>query len=399
VGGLCGLGTSWPEILVGLRACRNSIRTMHEWDRHKTMNTRLGGPIEFSPPAHWTRKQLRSMGRVSQLAVRAAELAVIDAGLTGNPVVASGATGVACGSSTGSTADVTAFAAMIINADASALNANSYVRMMPHTTAANIGIFFGAKGRIIPTSSACTSGSQGIGYAYEAIKFGRQDLMLAGGAEELCPSEAMAFDTLYATSRRNDQPHTTPRPYDRDRDGLVVGEGSGIMVLEELEHAQRRGARIHAELVGFGSNSDGVHVTKPEESTMRTVMELALADAGVPPEAIGYVNGHGTATEHGDIAETRATAALFGSRMPLSSQKSYLGHTLGACGALEAWFSIEMMKAGWFAPTLNLDNIDSRCGELDYIAGEGRALHTDYVMNNNFAFGGVNTSMVFKRWK
>lgn len=399
VGGLCGLGASWPEILVGLRARRNTIRTMREWDRHKDMNTRLGGPIEFSPPAHWTRKQLRSMGRVSQLAVRAAELAVADAGLTGNPVVASGATGVACGSSTGSTADVSAFAAMIISADASALNANSYVRMMPHTTAANIGIFFGAKGRIIPTSSACTSGSQGIGYAYEAIKFGRQDLMLAGGAEELCPSEAMAFDTLYATSRRNDEPHTTPRPYDRDRDGLVVGEGSAIMVLEELEHAQRRGARIHAEVVGFGSNSDGVHVTKPEESTMRTVMELALADAGLQREAIGYVNGHGTATEHGDIAETRATSSLFGARMPLSSQKSYLGHTLGACGALEAWFSIEMMKAGWFAPTLNLDNLDPRCGELDYINGEGRALQIDYVMNNNFAFGGVNTSMVFRRWQ
>lgn len=399
VGGLCGLGASWPEILTGLRARRNAIRTMHEWDHLKDMNTRLGGPIEFKPPSHWTRKQLRSMGRVSQLAVRAAELAVADAGLTGSSVIASGATGVASGSSTGSTADISDFAEMILRGDGSRLNANSYVRMMPHTTAANVGIFFGAKGRIIPTSSACTSGSQGIGYAYEAIKFGRQDVMIAGGAEELCPTEAMAFDTLYATSRRNDQPHTTPRPYDRDRDGLVVGEGGAMLILEELEHAQRRGARIHAELVGFGSNSDGVHVTKPEETTMRIVMELALADAGISPDAVGYVNGHGTATEHGDIAETRATSALFGKRMPLSSQKSYLGHTLGACGALEAWFSIEMMNAGWFAPTLNLDNIDPRCGELEYITGEGRAIGTEYVMNNNFAFGGVNTSMVFKRWQ
>jgi 3-oxoacyl-[acyl-carrier-protein] synthase II len=399
MGGVCGLGTSWPQVLTGLRARRNAIRTMHEWARYTDMNTKLAGPIEFAPPAHWTRKQLRSMGRVSQLAVRAAELAIADADLAGNPVIASGATGVACGSSTGSTPDIKDFAAMVINNDTSGLNANSYVRMMPHTTAANIGIFFGAKGRIIPTSSACTSGSQGIGYAYEAIKFGRQSLMLAGGAEELCPTEAMAFDTLYATSRRNDQPHTTPRPYDRDRDGLVVGEGAAILVLEELEHAQRRGARIHAELVGFGSNSDGVHVTKPEESTMRTVMELALQDAELPPQAIGYVNGHGTATEHGDIAETRATSALFGAKMPLSSQKSYLGHTLGACGSLEAWFSIEMMNAGWFAPTLNLDHIDPRCGELDYIVGEGRGLQTDYVMNNNFAFGGVNTSMIFRRWQ
>ena len=130
---------------------------------------------------------------------------------------------------------------------------------------------------------------------------------------------------------------------------------------------------------------------------MRVVMELALKDAGVSPDVIGYVNGHGTATEHGDIAETRATSALFGSRMPLSSQKSYLGHTLGACGALEAWFSIEMMNAGWFAPTLNLENVDPRCGELDYLDGGGRELSTSYVMNNNFAFGGVNTSMIFRR--
>ena len=398
MGGVCGLGSSWAEILAGLRARRNTIRVMHEWDRYTDMNTRLAGPVEFAPPSHWTRKQLRSMGRVSQFAVRAAEMAIADAGLTGDPVIASGATGVACGSSTGSTPDIKDFANMVINNDTSGLSANSYVRMMPHTAAANIGIFFGAKGRIIPTSSACTSGSQGIGYAYEAIKFGRQDVMIAGGAEELCPTEAMAFDTLYATSRRNDQPQTTPRPYDRDRDGLVVGEGAAIMILEELEHAQRRGARIHAEMVGFASNSDGVHVTRPEESTMRIVMELALADAGIAPAAVGYVDGHGTATEHGDVAETRATSALFGKRMPLSSQKSYLGHTLGACGALEAWFSVEMMQAGWFAPTLNLDDIDPRCGELDYITGEGRALHVDYVMNNNFAFGGVNTSMVFKRW-
>jgi 3-oxoacyl-[acyl-carrier-protein] synthase II len=209
----------------------------------------------------------------------------------------------------------------------------------------------------------------------------------------------MAFDTLYATSRRNEEPHVTPRPFDRDRDGLVVGEGSGMLVIEELQHARARRAHIHAELVGYGSNSDGVHVTKPEESTMRRVMELALEDAGLPPEAIGYVNGHGTATEHGDAAETRATAALFGARMPISSQKSYLGHTLGACGALEAWFSIEMMNRGWFAPTLNLDNVDPRCGALDYIVGEGRTMQVEYVMSNNFAFGGVNTSLIFKRWR
>jgi 3-oxoacyl-[acyl-carrier-protein] synthase II len=207
----------------------------------------------------------------------------------------------------------------------------------------------------------------------------------------------MSFDILYATSRRNEAPQATPRPYDRDRDGLVVGEGAAVLVLEDFEHARARGAHIHAEIVGFATNSDGSHVTRPEEKTMRIVQELALRDAELPPTAIGYVNGHGTGTEHGDIAESRATAAALGPRARLSTQKSYLGHTLGACGAIEAWLSIGMMNAGWFAPTLNLDHVDPRCGELDYITGEGRALEVEHVMSNNFAFGGVNTSLIIRR--
>jgi 3-oxoacyl-[acyl-carrier-protein] synthase II len=397
--GICALGADWPAIETGLRGCRNAVRTMPAWDIYKDLNTRLAAPVvDFEPPGHWSRKQLRSMGRVSQFAVRASELALEDAGLSGDPVLRSGRMGVACGSSIGSTPDISDFAQMLLTGDAPGLNANSYVRMMPHTTGANVGIFFGLRGRIIPSSTACTSGSQGVGFAYEAIKHGYQDVMLGGGAEELCPSEAMAFDMLYATSRRNDDPGSTPRPYDRDRDGLVIGEGGGMLVLEELERARARGARIYAEVVGFATNSDGAHVTRPEQETMRIVMELALQSAGIEPAAIGYVNGHGTATEHGDIAETRATSALFGPRMPLSSQKSYLGHTLGACGALESMFSIEMMRSGWFAPTVNLHDVDPRCGELDYVAGEGRNLEVEYVMNNNFAFGGVNTSLVFRRW-
>lgn len=397
--GISALGSEWQAIQQAFQAGRSAIRVMPDWSRYTELNTRLGGPVEnFQPPSHWTRKQLRSMGRVSQLAVRAAENALADAGLLGERSITDGRMGVACGSSVGSTAEIRAFGNMLLNGVTDDLNANSYVRMMPHTTAANIGIFFELKGRIIPTSSACTSGSQGIGYAYEAIRYGRQDLMLAGGAEELCPSEALVFDALYATSQKNDTPELTPRPYDRDRDGLVIGEGSGMLVLESLEHAQARGARIHAEIVGFASNSDGTHITRPEAATMRIAMEMALADAGLPPEAIGYVNGHGTATEQGDVAETQATSGLFGSRMPISSQKSYLGHTLGACGALESWFSIEMLRNDWYAPTLNLQNVDPLCGELDYLDGDGRRMSNEYVMNNNFAFGGINTSLIFKRW-
>ncbi len=198
---------------------------MDEWNRFTELNTRLAGPIDdYVVPAHWTRKQLRSMGRVSRFSVGAAEMALADAGLLGNDIIRDGRMGVACGSSTGSTDEIKAFGMMLINSVAEGLNANSYVRMMPHTTAANISIFFGLTGRLIPTSSACTSGSQGIGYAYEAIKFGRLPMMLAGGAEELCPTEAMVFDALYATSLKNDAPHTSPRPYDSGRDGLVIGE-------------------------------------------------------------------------------------------------------------------------------------------------------------------------------
>lgn len=400
IGGISAFGRDWASIQTAFKQGRNAVQNMGWQGQYPDLEAQLGAPIEgYAPPAHWTRKQLRSMGRVSYLCVDAAEQALADAGLLGDERIKDGRMGVACGSSTGSTADIRDIGELLLTGRSAHFSANTYVRMMPHTTAANVGIFFGLTGRIIPTSSACSSGSQGIGYAYEAIKYGMIEMMLAGGGEEFCPSEVYVFDSLYAASRRNNEPAKTPRPYDAGRDGLVIGEGAGILVLESLAHAQARGAKIYAEIVGYGANSDGSHVTRPQKATMQRCMALALEDAGLEPAQIGYVNGHGTATEQGDIAETQATEALFGSRMPISSQKSYLGHTLGACGALESWFSIEMMNSGWFAPTLNLDHIDPRCGRLDYIRGQGREIDTDYVMNNNFAFGGVNTSLVFKRWR
>ena len=213
MGGISALGRDWPTICAAFDAGRNAVRVMRDWDRYVELNTRLAAPIpEFEIPGHWTRKQLRSMGRVSQLSVYAAERALADAGLLGNPDIADGRMGVACGSSTGSTAEIRAFGNMLLNGVTDDLNANSYVRMMPHTTAVNTGLFFGLRGRVIPTSSACTSGSQAIGYAWEAIRHGYQTVMVAGGAEELCPSEAAVFDTLFATSQRNDEPKTTPSP-------------------------------------------------------------------------------------------------------------------------------------------------------------------------------------------
>ena len=401
VGAITAFGRSWHEIKTAFQRKQNAVKTMNWSDKYPELEAQLGAPVpDYTPPPHWTRKQLRSMGKVAQLCVDAAENALKSADLMIgheiNPMLKDGRMGVACGSSTGSTKDIQDLGLMISGLPNN-FNANTYIRIMPHTTAANIGIFFGLSGRIIPTSSACSSGSQGIGYAYESIKYGMSQLMLAGGGEEFCPSEVYVFDSLYAASRNNDNPHKTPRPYDKRRDGLVIGEGACIFVLEELEHALSRKATIIAEIVGYGANSDGSHVTRPQKETMQRCMALALKDAALKPTQIGYVNGHGTATEQGDIAETLATEAIFG-HIPLSSQKSYLGHTLGACGALESWFSIEMMRDGWFAPTINLDEIDERCGKLDYIRGNGQEIRTDYVMNNNFAFGGVNTSLIFKRW-
>lgn len=396
--GISPIGNDWQTVAERLKNKVTGIQTMHDWAKYEGLNTRLAAPVDFVKPAHYTRKQTRSMGRVALLATYATELALIDAGLLNDPCLSSGQTGIAYGSCAGSLDAVAEFGNMLINHAVDGLNATSYIRMMAHTAPVNIGLFFGINGRVYTTSSACTSGSQGIGYAYEAIKYGRQQVMVAGGSEELSATEAAVFDTLFATSLRNDEPDKSPRPFDQDRDGLVIGEGAGTLILEELEHALARGANIYAELVGFGTNSDGLHVTQPDSASMQVALHLALQDAQIEPAAIGYVSAHGTATEHGDKAESHATYAVFGGNTPISSMKSFTGHTLGACGALEAWVAINMMNEGWFHATANLDNIDPECARLDYIKEDVRKLDCDYIMSNNFAFGGINTSLIFKRW-
>ena len=237
----------------------------------------------------------------------------------------------------------------------------------------------------------------GIGYAYEAIKLGLQDVMIAGGAEEIHPTQVGVFDTLYATSSKNSTPELTPSPFDKERDGLVIGEGAGTLILEEYEHAKARGAKIYAEIIGFATNTDGTHITNPNKDMMAEVMRKSLANANLTPNEIGYVNAHGTATINGDIAESIATEEVFKREVPISSIKSYTGHTLGACGAIETILSIEMLNNKWFCPTLNLKNIDENCGNLDYIKDTGRNLDIEYLMTNNFAFGGINTSLILKR--
>lgn len=391
------LGNDWETVAQKLKSQTTGIQKMDDWGKYKGLNTRLGAPVDFSKPEHYSRKQVRSMGRVAMLGTYASELALIDAGLLDDPCLTNGQTGISYGSSSGSFDGLIDFTKMLLNHDKGGMNATSYIRMMGHTCPVNISLHFGINGRIIPTSSACTSSSMGIGYAYETIRYGLQVAMVAGGSDELSASQAAVFDTLFATSLRNDEPDKTPRPFDRNRDGLVIGEGGGTLILEEREHALSRGAHIYAEIVGFGTNCDGLHVTQPDSASMQVAMRLALQDASLDATVIDYVSAHGTATELGDIAESHATAAVLGNRIPISSMKSYTGHTLGACGAIEAWAAVHMMNEGWFHPTANLENIDPACAELDYIKGDIRKMGCEYLMSNNFAFGGINTSLIFKR--
>jgi len=397
-GGLCPIGKSWEEIRDNLHNKVSGISVNDSLAEVTGMNTRLVAAVpDFVRPAHYPRRKVRSMGRTALLATRATELALQEAGLIGSDLAAGGRMGIAYGSTTGSPPAIETYARHIgVENSLHGITAAQFVKLMSHTCAANLAQFFEIMGRLIPTCSACTSGSQGIGFAYEAVKWGLQDVMIAGGSEELHVICTAVFDIMNATSTRNDDPLSTPRPFDTNRDGLVVGEGAATLIVEELEHARRRGAPILAEVVGFATNSDGRHIVNPCREDIARVQREALADAGLAPSDIGYINAHGTATEVGDIAESQGTADVFGTDIAISSLKSYMGHTLGACGALEAWISILMLKEGWLAPTINLENPDPLCAPLDYIT-EVRETDMQYMMSNNFAFGGVNTSLIFKR--
>ena len=400
MGVVSALGTGLHSFQEHLHVLQNAVQKMPDLETYKGLNAHLAAPVQgFTTPEYFTRKVIRTMGPMSIMAVVSAEEALEQAGLTGDPILQNGRTGVAYGSSSGSIETIVDFYSMILTHEVRHVTSSTYIKMMPQTCAVNLSLYFKTTGRLYPTGTACTSGSLAIGYAYEAIKFGLQDIMIAGGAEEFSPTQVAVFDTLYATSTKNDTPTLTPAPFDKDRDGLVIGEGAGTLILEEYEHAKKRGAPILAEIVGFGSNTDGVHITQPTPETMQLSLKAALKNASLNAEDIGYINAHGTATQQGDIAESQATFAVFGQKTPISTLKSYVGHTLGACGALEAAASILMQHEGWFIPNLNLKNVDPACAPLDYIMGEGREIKAPFVMSNNFAFGGINTSLIFKQIK
>jgi len=391
------IGNDLPTVTAALREGRHGIVAMPEWASVKGLGTRLAGLVK-GLSLDYPRKKSRCMGRVALLATHATERAVEDAGLDPERLRTPDV-GLAYGSTHGSSSAQEEFCRSLFTRNGlQGIASSAYLKFMSNTCAVNLAQFFGIQGRVMSTCSACTSASHAIGYGYESIRAGHHELMVCGGAEEMHFTHAAIFDIFYATSTRyNDRPEESLRPFDTARDGLVVAEGAGTLILESEDHARRRGAPIHGEVIGFGTSCDGQHVTMPSPDGMAMAMTQALADAGIGPDQVDYVNAHATGTEAGDIAESQATYRILGDRVPVSSTKGHTGHTLGACGALESAFCLSMMNEGFLAPTRNLVAPDPRCAPLNYLRGESiEAPNLRIMMNNNFAFGGINTSLLFR---
>jgi 3-oxoacyl-[acyl-carrier-protein] synthase II len=398
MGALSPLGTTWDQARDKLQSGVSGVSYHEEWEEYEGIEGRIAGKVRDEElDNRYPRKKTRSMGRVALLAVRATELALREAGLLDSDVLSDGSTGVAFGSTAGNEDSSHKFFNQLKeNKTIEGIKSVDFLKLMSHTCPASIGQFFDVNGRMITTCSACTSGSQGIGYGYESIKHGQQAVMITGGADELVVAAAAVFNILFAASTNNDDPESVPRPFDTDRDGLVVGEGAGTLVLESLEHARDRGAPIFGEVLGYGTNINGGHPTIPSGGSMGDVLRLALDDAGLTPDQIDYVNAHATATDEGDQAESEATGDVMGNSVPVSSLKGHMGHTLGACGAVEAIYGLRMLKEGWVSPTLNLEEPDPSCRSLNYVMGNCREMEGQVFMSNNFAFGGVNTSLIMR---
>jgi 3-oxoacyl-[acyl-carrier-protein] synthase II len=392
------IGDTLDQVSSALQEQRHGIVQMPQWDAVKGLETRLAAPAGSVDLSKLPRKKTRTMGRVSLLSVYASDRAIAQAGLD-EETLGSGRCGLAYGSTHGSTSELELFCRTLFGSNGlAAIGGTAYLKFMSHTCAANLALAYGIRGRVVPTVSACASGSQAIGVGYETIQAGHADVMLCGGAEELHFLHAGVFDVMYATSTRyNATPDQSPRPFDGQRDGLVIGEGAATLVLEEYERARARGATILGEVLGFGMNCDGAHVTSPSAQGMAAAMRLALGDAGIASDRVDYINAHGTATELGDIAESEATREVMGPAVPFSSTKSYTAHTLGACGALESIFCLLAMRDGFLPSNRNLSARDPRCAPLEYLLGPTREAQIDIAMNNNFAFGGINTSLLLGR--
>jgi len=390
------IGNTLGEFVKSLKERRSGICIMPEWQNINRLRTRVAGLCHIEGEEELIPRQYRrSMGRVAMLAALSAIDAVKASGLS-EEEIASQTCGVSYGSTEGSVrSQMDYIGNMIQNRSLEGIPPSWYLKCMSHTCAANISILFHTRGPFIASCPACVSGSQGLGFGYEAIKAGKADIMITGGADEVDILSAAVFDLMLATSSNyNDRPSETPRPFDENRDGLVVAEGAATLILEEYERAKNRGAPILGEIEGFWTNGSGMHLTNSDARSMEECMLAALKDARRNPAEIQYVNAHATGTTHGDEVEATVINKIYGPDVPTTSIKGYMGHTMGACGAIEAIATLLMMREGFIASTLNLETPDPALPPLNHVIGESWDQRFSLAVSNNFAFGGVNTSLV-----
>ena len=403
VGLICGLGIGTEEAWKAVCAGQNGIGpiTLFDASQHAC---RIAGEVKNFDPLQWMeKKELKKMGRFIQFAVAAADFAMKESGLKLTPELAE-RTGVYIGSGIGGFDVIEREYQALLKGGPRKISPFFIPATIINLAAGQVSIRTGAKGPNSATATACSASAHAIGDSYRIITRGDADAMICGGTEaSITPLGVGGFAAMRALSTRNDQPQRASRPFDADRDGFVVGEGAGVLILEALELAQRRNAPILAELIGYGMSGDAFHITQPAEGGEGAyrVMKATLKDANLPPQEVGYINAHGTSTPVGDKIESMAVKRLFGERaakLPVSSTKSMTGHLLGGAGGLEAGFTVLALRDQILPPTVNYEKPDPDC-DLDYVPNQARKVEVRYALSNSFGFGGTNAALLFKRWE
>jgi 3-oxoacyl-[acyl-carrier-protein] synthase II len=403
------IGSTVEETWSALMAGRGGVGLIRKFDTEK-FSVKFAAEIkDFDPLKFIPKKEARKMGAFIHYAIAAAVEAVKDSGLSlteegkfSDPLAERVGTYISSG--IGDFWAIEREHSKLLDEGPDRVSPFFIVSAIVNLAAGQVSIRFGAKGPNSATATACSAGAHAIGDSFKIIQRGDADVMICGGAESaITPMSVAGFASMRALSTRNDDPQHASRPFERDRDGFVIGEGAGLLILEELESARRRGARIYAEIVGYGMTADAFHLTMPDEtgSGAIRVMQKALTDAGVQPEVVGYINAHGTSTPYNDKFETLAIKQTFGAhayRLAVSSTKSMTGHLLGAAGGIEGVFSVLAIHHKKLPPTINYFNPDPEC-DLDYVPNEAREAEVDYALSNSFGFGGTNAALLFKRYE
>jgi 3-oxoacyl-[acyl-carrier-protein] synthase II len=403
VGLVCGLGIGTEEVWRNILAAKSGIGPITHFDP-AGFDCRIAGEVKGFEPLNWLeKKELKKTGRFIQLALAAADFAMQQAALTVTPEIAD-STGVYIGSGIGGFDVIEREHSKYLAGGPGKISPFFIPATIVNLASGHVSIRYGAKGPNSATATACSASAHAIGDAFKIIQRGAADIMITGGTEAaITPMSVGGFAAMRALTTRNDDPEHASRPFDADRDGFIVGEGAGVVILEALEVAQKRGANILAEIVGYGMSGDAYHITQPAEGGDGgyRVSNAALKDAGITADDVSYVNAHGTSTPIGDAIETAALKRVFGDRakkVPISSTKSMTGHLLGGAGGLEAGISILALRDQIMPPTANYEKPDPAC-DLDYIPNVARKAEVTYALSNSFGFGGTNASLIFKRWQ